>query len=388
MKRFLVLGLILVLFGSCSDDFEEGDSFFHVFNDEVAQAKYMPESVAITSSGYMMLSAKGEWTPHVVWMDASGNLDGSWEAPQGVIHPASGIVSLGGVPHFMCMDQVTLQPILFAAPSAGQVVEIGRLSGGQYPLCFGSDANENPFLVAYERQSRRTMFYQLNASGAVTGIKGFNNLQEIDDLVLAHIKRQKVYPFFAGALPGGGYYFNGLVNYSYSFLFIDQELNQQALYQGTQYKGGVAAALPLGEGWAVHRYLNNEMYFDFPVSVATSGIFTAQNLGGGLKFDWMPGTPVRFKSHSLDGKSYLLVGYTGTDAQMHLSVLSSSGQELGTFDLGQGAPARLADMAIDQDGGVVLCGSFTVAGQFVRPGLFKLDYNELRLLAGLEEEES
>ena len=191
MKRFLVLAWVLVSFASCSDEFEEGDSFFHVFNDEVAQAKYMPESVAITSSGYMMLSAKGEWTPHVVWMDAAGNLNGSWEAPPGIIHPASGIANLSGVPHFVCMDQVTLQPIIFAAPSAGQVVEVGRLGGGQHPLCFGAGADGNPFLVTYERQSRRTMFYPLNPSGEVTGFKGFNNQQEIDDWVLAHSKRQK-----------------------------------------------------------------------------------------------------------------------------------------------------------------------------------------------------
>jgi hypothetical protein len=44
-------------------------------------------------------------------------------------------------------------------------------------------------------------------------------------------------------------------------------------------------------------------------------------------------------------------------------------------------------MYIDQDNGIVILGKFMVAGQFTRPGVFKLDADEVVRLLNLPEEE-
>jgi hypothetical protein len=44
-------------------------------------------------------------------------------------------------------------------------------------------------------------------------------------------------------------------------------------------------------------------------------------------------------------------------------------------------------MYIDADNGIVILGKFMIAGQFTRPGVFKLDADEILRLLNLEAEE-
>ena len=385
--HFALLGLLFVgFFNSCADDtFEPGDSFFHILNDDVAQKVFHPESVSPTADGLVMLSATGQWDPHLAWLDSSGDFRGTWTPPGTVIHPAHGFVAINGIPHFVCMDKASLAPIVFAVQGPGQAVEVARLPGGQYPLFFGTTNNGNPMLVTYNRYSRQTILNLLSPTWGILQSKGYNNYQEIDDIVYDYLTRTEIYPFFGGQNSKGEYYFNGFVNYSYSFLVLDGNLNQTALYQGTQYKGGVAMALPKGQGWMAHRFLNNDMYLNLTAPVS-SGVFTAQDLGGTYLFNWRPKSRVCFKTFSLQNKNFTVIGYSGTDGQIHLQFLGSEDVPIVTYDLGSSGVSSIADMYIDDDNGIVILGKFMIAGQFTRPGVFKLSADEILRLLNLPKE--
>jgi hypothetical protein len=58
-----------------------------------------------------------------------------------------------------------------------------------------------------------------------------------------------------------------------------------------------------------------------------------------------------------------------------------------TYDLGSNGVSSIADMYIDADNGIVILGKFMIAGQFTRPGVFKLDADEILRLLNLEAEE-
>lgn len=386
--HFAFLGLLFVtFFSACVDDTHEaGDSFFHLLNDDVAQKVFHPESVSPTSDGLVMLSATGQWDPHLAWLDKNGDFRGSWTPPASVIHPAHGFVNVNGSPHFVCMDRASLAPIVFAVQGPGQAVEVARLPGGQYPLFLGTTNNGNPMLVTYNRNSRQTLFHLLSPSWAIVQTKGFNNYQEIDEIIYDYITRAEIFPFFGGQTSKGEYYFNGFVNYSYSFMILDGNLNQTALYQGTQYKGGVAMAIPKSQSWMVHRFLNNDMYLNVNAPVG-AGVFTAQDLGGAYLFNWRAKSRVCFKSITVQNRTYTVIGYSGTDGQIHLQFLSPQDIPVATYDLGSSGVSSIADMYVDQDNGIVILGKFMVAGQFTRPGVFKLDADEVVRLLNLPEEE-
>jgi hypothetical protein len=390
LSRLPFAALVLMLacfFSACVDDaFEPGDSFFHILNDDVAQKVFHPESVAPTSDGLVMLSATGQWDPHLAWLDANGDFRGNWTPPASVIHPAHGFVTLNGLPHFVCMDRASLAPIVFAVQGPGQAVEVARLPGGQYPLFLGTTNNGNPMLVTYNRNSRQTLMHLLSPSWGILQSKAFNNYQEIDNIIYDYLTRAEIYPFFGGQNSKGEYYFNGFVNYSYSFLILDGNLNQTALYQGTQYKGGVAMAMPRGQGWLAHRFLNNDMYLNLNAPVG-SGVFTAQDLGGTYLFNWRPKSRVCFKTLTVQNRDYTVIGYSGTDGQIHLQFLSPQDIPEVTYDLGSNGVSSIADMYIDADNGIVILGKFMIAGQFTRPGVFKLDADEILRLLNLEAEE-
>ncbi|MDA0930398.1 MAG: hypothetical protein O3C32_03370 [Bacteroidetes bacterium] len=368
------------------DTFEAGDSFFHLLNDDVAQRVYHPESVAPTDDGLVMLSATGQWDPHLAWLDANGDFRATWTPPSSVIHPAHGFAIINGLPHFVCMDRASLAPIVFAVQGHGQAVEVARLPGGQYPLFLGTDNSGNPMLVTYNRNARQTVLHLLSPTWAIIKSKGYNNYQEIDEIIYDYLTRTEIYPFFGGQNSKGEYYFNGFVNYSYSFLVLDGNLNQTALYQGTQYKGGVAMAMPNAQGWLLHRFLNNDMYLNWSAQVG-NGVFTAQDLGGEYLFNWRPKTRVCFKPMLIQNRQYTVIGYSGTDGQIHLQFYSPLGIPVVTYDLGSSGVSSIADMYIDQDNGIVILGKFMVAGQFTRPGVFKLDADEVVRLLNLPEEE-
>ena len=380
---FFALSILLTLPGCVDDTFEAGDSFFHLLNDDVAQRVYHPESVAPTDDGLVMLSATGQWDPHLAWLDANGDFRATWTPPSSVIHPAHGFAIINGLPHFVCMDRASLAPIVFAVQGHGQAVEVARLPGGQYPLFLGTDNSGNPMLVTYNRNARQTVLHLLSPTWAIIKSKGYNNYQEIDEIIYDYLTRTEIYPFFGGQNSKGEYYFNGFVNYSYSFLVLDGNLNQTALYQGTQYKGGVAMAMPNAQGWLLHRFLNNDMYLNWSAQVG-NGVFTAQDLGGEYLFNWRPKTRVCFKPMLIQNRQYTVIGYSGTDGQIHLQFYSPLGIPVVTYDLGSSGVSSIADMYIDQDNGIVILGKFMVAGQFTRPGVFKLDANEERPVDVLE----
>ena len=145
-------------------------------------------------------------------------------------------------------------------------------------------------------------------------------------------------------------------------------------------------AMPRGQGWLAHRFLNNDMYLNLNAPVG-SGVFTAQDLGGTYLFNWRPKSRVCFKTLTVQNRDYTVIGYSGTDGQIHLQFLSPQDIPVVTYDLGNNGVSSIADMYIDADNGIVILGKFMIAGQFTRPGVFKLDADEILRLLNLEAEE-
>lgn len=384
MKPYpLLFGLLCLLLVGCSkEEFQPGDAYIRIIDHPVAGTQFHPLAMSSGSGGTLVWGAMGDWAPIAVWLDAEGVPTHSWVAPSGMVAPVQGVIQVEGKTFTCVMDPVSLATIVLDLSSPGIATEIQRFSGLMYPLALATGRNNQILLLSFNRFERRSVFTVFQPDWSQTAQRSFPNYQEIDQLLLDHMQFRKRYPVMVGQTLDGKYYMNGFVNYSFSLAVLNPEnLNQEALYQGTQYKGGVSGFLSLGNGTAmVSRFLNEDAFLS--TAPLGSGIFVSQDLGGAAQYGWLSYAPVIMEWVNIDGKSYVLRGVSLKDGQIQIQVIDpAQNLVLGVRSFGGNQPVTLAALHVESGGHLNLLVHTTLLGGLSRMGLIRLAPWEVKALA-------
>ncbi len=390
MKNVIWMVWVLgaVLFTGCSkEEFQTGDAYIRIIDHPVAGSRFHPLALAATSNGTLVWGAMGDWTPVAIWLDAEGLPTHSWVAPSGMVAPVQGVIQAEGRTFSCVMDPVSLATIVLDLSTPGAATEEKRFSGIMYPLALATDRNNQILLLSFNRFDRRSVFTVFQPDWTQTVQRSFPNYQEIDELLLDHMQFKKRYPVMVGQTLDGSYFMNGFVNYSFSLALLNAEnLQQTALYQGTQYKGGVSGFLSLGNGTAmVARFLNDDAFLsNAPLG---SGLFVSQDLGGSAQYGWMPRTPVLLQWVTVDGQSFLLRGVTLKDGQVQIQMLDpAQNMVLGVRSFGGNQPVELASILLEPTGHLNLLVHTTLLGGLSRMGIIRLAPWEVKALCEVPEQ--
>jgi hypothetical protein len=386
-----VLGALLSIaaFGCSRDEFEAGDAFVRVFEDNTTGSTYYPLGISATeNNGGIVWAGKNTWAPHAIWFDAEGGPIGTWTAPPEIVAPASGLLNTGNQTIAFAMDPVSLATIVLDLSTPGQGTEIKRFQQIIYPLFATKVSEERILLISFNRFERRTVATLLSSNLEVLANRSYNNLQEIDAILLDHVQYRRRLPVFAGETENGNFYFNGFVNYTLCLIVTRSDLSPLATFQGTQYKGGVSGLLPLGGGtYAFSRFLNDQSFYAPSVSLPPGGTHMVETLGGQVMFDWQPATPVFFKKWVVRNKEFLFRLVTNRSGQLQLSVFEVSGNFtlLGTRTFGGVSPLLGAGFYIDRSDRLTILTRVQIAGSFTRCAIVRLSPPELYSLCQLED---
>jgi hypothetical protein len=398
MKTLFFTVCSIILLASCdiskNKDIPATDNFTKIYDNGKFSGNYYPLDIRQTSDGGFVILGEADIKPfseflgvYLLKTDKEGNF--VWEhLSQDYTNPVSGLVGTGDDLKVFCMNKV--QEAQFLTVAESPTAKAVSLNGTNltFPLAASQNADGSFLLQNYEKFLRQTRFSKLGADLNKVWTNTFDIKESKDCTITYHYQRKiKPLPFFTGIANDGTSYFNGLNNYTLSWVFVNGGgTPTNGLVQGTRYNSGLSSALALQNGkFALSRYKESgENVFITQGNVVFSEVKTATNLLGNELPELTSQARVITKKATIETKN--VVFYLSDTKNGQVAVFAydeATGSLLGTKYLGAINKFEAGNLCITNDGGIAIIGRAYVVGRFPRFCLFKLSKDELKALVGL-----
>lgn len=392
MKQLLLLFLSVILIVSCveetNSEFDQ-KSFTKIYDNNLFTTNYFPiDMVQTEDGGYLILGGRrledSNFTGiYLMKADKEGNFVSDVEVDESFVNPIAQLAFMNNTYQFFCMDPLTLQVQLAQTNANLEAVNIAPVNGALFYPCAARVDGNSFILLSYNHLDKQSVLAVLNASGTVTQSRAFTigAGEEVEEPIINHfIRTDRQYPFEAGRIPGGLYYFNGFYNYTFSLVFTN--LNQDepnGVIQGIQDDGGLSALQPLSATkFAAARFNFGDNYLLPNVTLNPTGISSSVDLAGNTLPELEPNARVKILRASINNKNVLVYGSNTRSKQIGLYFYDeATGTFITSKYLGFSNPFEIAQVISTEDGGLAVCGTTYVAGRFPRICLIKLHPEDL-----------
>jgi hypothetical protein len=185
-------------------------------------------------------------------------------------------------------------------------------------------------------------------------------------------------PFFVRTTPEMSHVIMGcFYNYSFSTMFLDENLKLTGVYSGAHYDGSVSNLLPLGNDFfALARFSFQHLYFQPVVSLNPSTIAMANNIPAQGYAELNPALPSIIQPIMIGDTNY--ISFMASTWSNELSIYFFENEERkGAHTIGQNVPFYAADMTKTSDGGIIILVQVRVMGKFPRIGTIRLSKKQL-----------
>jgi hypothetical protein len=279
------------------------------------------------------------------------------------------------------MEGLSLDAQLVEVDETLDNIVISPAGGLTYPAAASLDGSEL-LLLSYNHEDKEMILSRHLTSGNVTGSAAAFSIgvgDGVEEPIINHfIRTGKRLPFQVGRVPGGLYYFNGFLNYTFSLVFTN--LNSiSGVVQGQQDDGGISAAFPLGGSkFAAARFNFGDNYFLPNVNLETNSVSSSVNLLGNTFPELTSNAPVRIKDLTINDEDVLLFASDTKSKQIGLYFYNAAtGEFRSSSYVGFSNPYEIANITATEDGGVAICGTTYLAGRFPRIFISKLSKDKL-----------
>lgn len=388
-KLFLPLFLIALVLHSCSEESSEAteaENFVRIYDNNIFSYSFSPVDVMqTTDGGYLVLATR--FAPelsmggvHLLKTDKIGNLVKDFPLEDNLVNPLPGLSFANGQYHFICMDASSQAKIVSFNENLEEIAATDV--GLSYPSA--SAFADNEFLIlSYDQIEKKTVFSRVSSSGNVVASRSFSISDDdsMEDEIIKHFLRTGTrFPFQVGKVPGGGFYFNGFYDYTFSLVFtnLSDDDDADGVVQGQQDHGGFSAVAPLAGGKFATSYFHYTDNYILPnASLSTNAATSIADLSGFDMREFVPEAKIQIMTTTIDGKSVLIYATNTQSKQIGLFIYdSSSGEFLGSKYIGFTNPYEFGRMTATSDGGVIIAGNTYIAGRFSRIALIKLSEEE------------
>lgn len=392
MKQLFYLVLSAMLMVSCVEETNpefDQKSFTKIYDNNLFTTNYFPiDMVQTEDDGYLILGGRRlentNFTGiYLMKADEEGNFVSDIEVDESFVNPIAQLAVINNTYQFFCMDPLTLQVQLAQTDANLEAVNIAPVNGTLYYPCAAQVDGNSFVLLSYNHLDKQSVLAVLNAAGAVTQSRAFTigAGEEVEEPIINHfIRTGRQYPFEAGRIQGGLYYFNGFYNYTFSLVFTN--LNQDdpnGVIQGIQDDGGLSALQPLSATkFAAARFNFGDNYLLPNVTLNPTGISSSVDLAGNTLPELEPNARVKILRTSINNKNVLVYGSNTRSKQIGLYFYDeATGTFITSKYLGFSNPFEIAQVISTEDGGLAVCGTTYVAGRFPRICLIKLHPHDL-----------
>lgn len=380
---FVLMITLLSVFAACKKEVKPEDAFLKVYNEQGGNTIYNPLSIRKTpDQGYLILSAFDGWKIKLMKIDKLGDFEWKYNLPDTYVNAVPNIIIRGGNYYFVCMDQVGLfAKVMQININAKNATEVKDFPYVLYPTAvFASE--QSIFLQNYNRSSYQTEIYKLNETLTDTLLSGkVDVLDNVEERLVDHITfAGKRMPFFISETPEADHVvMSGFYKYSFSLIFMDENLDFTGVYNGSNYNGGMNAILPLGNSnYALARYSYSSLYFNPLTFIDPTAIAMGESIGANGVPEIDASKPVLIKSLNLDSKK-LVACITSTQSNQVLIQFydSKTGELKGKKYVGQNIPFTVADAATSASGELILLVQATIMGGYKRIATIKIDKEQI-----------
>lgn len=387
-----LLPVFTVFWGCKKDALPKGmdPGYFKIYDDQTANNSYRTLDVhEMPDGGALVLAALNNSRIYLLRTDEKGDYLASTEIGDGTIHPLPNLLRINDGFYVGGMDEVGLfTRILKIDPNSCQAETSVEFTNLFYPLAFSANGSAI-LLLGYDRFTYRSQLSRITLDGQTEWTLETNVNQDVETQLVNHLNGTgKRFPFFT-ANWNGKYVMNGFNNYSFSLLvFAAGSSFPDAIYNGSNYSSGASALLPLESGnAALARFSFGKSYFT-PAFAAASGVVDlTDNITGIFVEEAEPDSEFELGIVSVDDVPYLCFGYNTTNGRVAIGFMDASGELKARKYFGSADnPFQIGNFRATQDKGLLVAGTFYVAGSFPRPALFKLNEKELFELMGLKYE--
>ncbi|WP_294673290.1 hypothetical protein [uncultured Fluviicola sp.] len=379
---FLGLG---IGFSSCKKKVKEEEvPFIKIYDDQNGNKHFHPLSMTTSAAndGYLVMSAYDGWRIHLMKVDAKGEFVWNYELPENYVNAVPSLIKSNGVNYLVCMDAVGLFTyVLKIDENTQSTTEVAAFTDILYPT-YAYNSGQNIYIQNYNRLSMQTGIHQLTLDlSSIVQSADLDIFTDVEDRIVDHITfNGKRMPFFVSSTPENNYIvMNGFYNYSFSLIFLDQNLNFAGVYNGAGFNGGLAAISPSGGNqFSLARFSYDNIYYNANAALNPATIDITESISAQGHSELDAQKPVLIKELSIGGTSYKAFLSSTRSNQLLLSLYDkSSGALAGKKYLGKNIPVTACDFIQTEAGELNILIQAKIMGSFDRIALMKLSKDQL-----------
>ena len=380
---FLGLGLSI---SSCKKKSKPEDSFIKIYDDQNGNKHFHPLSITTSANndGYIVMSAYDGWRIHLMKIDNAGEFLWNYELPGNYVNAVPNLIKSNGQNYLVCMDAVGLFTyVLKIDESNHNTSEVASFTDLIYPT-YAYNSGSAVYIQNYNRVSMQTGIHKLAPDlASTTQSANLDIFTDVEEQVVNHITfNGKRMPFFISSTPEQNYIvMNGFYNYSFSLIFLDQNLNFTGVYNGAGFNGGLAAISPSGGSqFSLARFSYDNLYYNASATLSPTTIDITESIPAQGQSELDAEKPVLIKDISIGGTQYKAFLSSTRSNQLLLTIYNSGGSLAGKKYLGKNIPLTACDLIQTEDSGLNILVQAKLMGSFDRIGIMKLSKEQMELI--------
>ena len=380
----LVIGMGMG-FSSCKKKVKDEEiPFIKIYDDQNGNKHFHPLSIttSATNDGYLVMSAYDGWRIHLMKVDNTGEFVWNYELPANYVNAVPNLVKSNGENYLVCMDAVGLFTYVLKIDEANHTTtEVAAFTDILYPT-YVYHSGQNGYIQNYNRLSMQTGLHKLTADlSSITQSAELDIFTDVEDRIVEHVTfTGKRMPFFVSTTPEQNYIvMNGFYNYSFSLIFLDQNLNFTGVYNGAGFNGGLAAISPSGSNsFSLARFSYDNLYYNANASLTPTTIDITESISAQGHSELDAQKPVLIKDISIKNVQYKAFLSSTRSNQLLLSIYDrSSGSLVGKKYLGKNIPITACDFVQTANGELNILMQAKIMGSFDRIAIMKLSKEQL-----------
>lgn len=387
MKRLLFIcccALIALL--SCEKKDTSSLPFVKIYDDQNGNRSFTPLSIIKLTQdhGYIVLSAFDGWRIQLMKIDNDGVFEWNLELPDAYVNAVPNLVNIDQHIYLVCMDPIELNTRILRIDEANHaVIPVSVLEEVSYPL-YAEYTGDNLMLLSSPLGSQITLIQKVSPLlDTVIQVGALDISMNVDDYLIKHSMHSgKQWPFFIKSTPEKDrFVVNGFYNYSFSTVFLDNNLQFSGVYNGAAMDGGINQLLPLGAGsYALSRISGEYLFNNANCSLDPSAIAMATSIEAQGDSELNHESPVLIESLTIKGVTYRAYVASTHSNQLSLKLYYESGKKIAGTYLSKNIPIKACDMIQTPYGELLILTQVRVMGSYNRIGAIKLSKANLEAL--------
>ena len=389
--------LLLSVFFSCSDDAEEvtpENRFIKIYNDPDFSATFYALDVKQTSDNGYLILAQTRVTEsdfggvYLLKTDSEGKVIWEYKADASIVSPAPSLMEIAGSYYFICMNNTGVGTLMMKVNESGATADIEKIFPDiTFPLHASTTPDGGVIILSYNRDEKNSVISKINNSFSLSWQSEYNIQEEnSDEPIFDHLlNTEKRLPFFTGSLEEGGYFFNGLTNFTISLVFVDPSSgNQLGVMNGYQMDGALSAMAHIqGTQFAVSRFTFGTNYILPAIEININEVSNSEELDGNISSELAPNADVRIIKKTVNETNVIIYAANSKSNQVVLYAYDElTGELLGSKHLGFSEGFEVASIIETEDNGLAVLCTNNMAGRFSRIALFKISEGDVNILSG------